>query len=194
MDIDNTIVIEIGRRALRTNQPIVFWFTGLSGSGKTTLAKWVSAHLRAANLPVEELDGDLVRKLLPQTGFSRQDRERHIQSMGYLAGRLESHGIYIVASFISPYRASRDFVRSQCRNFTEIYLSTPIEECERRDTKGLYLKARAGVVKSFTGIDDPYEPPLHSEVVIDTTNLSITEAGRFIFACLDCRLPPRNFR
>jgi adenylylsulfate kinase len=160
---------------------MVFWFTGLSASGKTTLGNALSDTLKAKGNRVEHLDGDIVRKMFPGTGFSREERDRHIKRVGYLAAMLEKHEVTVVASFISPYREARKFVRSQCSNFIEVYVSTPLEECEKRDPKGLYRKARKGEIKQFTGISDPYEPPENAEIEIDTTNITVKEAvGRIL--------------
>ena len=98
------------------------------------------------------------------TGFTREERNEHVRRTGFLASRLEAHGVTVVASFVSPYRESRDFVRGLCRNFIEIYVATPLEECERRDVKGLYARARRGEISNFTGINDPYEAPEHPDI------------------------------
>ncbi|MGH7527547.1 MAG: adenylyl-sulfate kinase [Gemmatimonadales bacterium] len=158
-------------------EPAVLWFTGLSGSGKSTVAAWVYQELKRRGAKVEYLDGDALRSIFPTTGFSREERDLHIRRTGYLASRLEEHGVTVVASFVSPYREARDFVRGLCRNFVEIYVATPLEECERRDVKGLYARARRGEIRHFTGIDDPYEPPEHPEISFDTRTLSVEEAG-----------------
>ena len=129
----------------------VLWFTGLSGSGKSTIAAQVSRELREQGVELEYLDGDSLREVFPNTGFTRPEREEHLRRTGYMASRLAAHGITVVASFVSPYRSSRDFIRSVCRNFVEIYVATPLEECERRDVKGLYARARRGEISSFTG-------------------------------------------
>ena len=160
----------------------VLWFTGLSGSGKSTVARQVVAALEARGEPVEYLDGDTIRDIFPGTGFSREERDAHIRRVGYLASRLERHGITVVASLVSPYRASRDFVRGLCRRFTEIWVATPLEECERRDVKGLYARARRGEITRFTGLDDPYEPPLAPELVLDTTHLTVDQAAEVVVA------------
>ena len=165
--------LSYGRREAR---PSVVWLTGLSGSGKSTISQQVTESLRAKGLKVEHLDGDNVRSLFPNTGFSRPERDSHVRRIGFLASKLEKHGVFVVASFVSPYRESRDFVRNMCRNFVEVYVSTPLEECERRDVKGLYAKARRGEISSFTGISDPYEPPVGAELVIDTTLVSMEAA------------------
>ena len=166
----------------------VVWFTGLSGSGKSTVAEWVAAELRRGGRPVEMLDGDAMRRVFPNTGFSKAERDAHIRRVGFLASRLEHHGVTVVASFVSPYRESRDFVRGLCRNFIEVYVSTPIEECERRDVKGLYAKARRGEIQEFTGVSDPYEPPITADLVLDTSRMSVEEAGRQVLAIVDARL------
>jgi adenylylsulfate kinase len=158
-------------------QPAVLWFTGLSGSGKSTVAQLVFEKLKAKGYRLERLDGDRVRSVFPKTGFSREARETHIKRIGFVASLLEKNGVFVVASFISPHREPRDFVRKLCRHFIEIHISTPLEECEKRDRKGLYAKARAGEIKNFTGIDDPYEAPINPELRIDTTHLSVEEAA-----------------
>jgi len=158
-------------------QAAVVWFTGLSGSGKSTVASWVAQQIQARGARLEVLDGDKLRDIFPNTGFTRAERDAHIRRAGYLASRLEHHGITVVASFVSPYRESRDFVRGLCHNFLEVYVATPLAECERRDVKGLYAKARRGEITNFTGIDDPYEPPVSPDLVLDTTGLNVEEAG-----------------
>jgi len=158
------------------DKSIVIWLTGLSASGKTTIGDALAENLKTLGHRVEHLDGDLVRKMFPGTGFTREERDRHIKRIGYLAAMLEKHEVTVVASFISPYREARAFVRSQCSNFVEVYISTSLEECEKRDPKGLYKKARAGEITNFTGIDDPYEPPENPEIKIDTTDISVDEA------------------
>ena len=154
----------------------VIWFTGLSGAGKTTLAEKLAAYLKEKGVKCELLDGDTVRNIFPQTGFSKKERDEHVKRMGFLASMLERNGITVIASFISPYRESRDFVRKMCRNFVEVYISTSLEVCEKRDVKGLYKKARRGEIKSFTGIDDPYEAPLHPEITINTAGETVEES------------------
>ena len=164
--------------------PAVVWFTGLSGSGKSTVSARVADELRHRGAKVESLDGDAIRDVLPTTGFTRPERDAHIRRAGYLASRLERHGVNVLASFVSPYQASRQFVRGLCRNFVEVYVSTPLDECERRDSKGLYAKARRGEIRQFTGIDDPYEAPDAAELVIDTSRLTLDEAGEQVLQVL----------
>ena len=156
--------------------PAVIWFTGLSGSGKSTIATRVHEEVARRGYKVERLDGDTVREIFPTTGFTRPERDQHIRRVGFLASRLERQGVFVVASFVSPYQDSRDFVRGQCRNFIEVWVSTPLEECERRDVKGLYARARRGEIANFTGIGDPYEPPTAPALTLDTSRISEDEA------------------
>jgi len=165
--------------------PSVIWLTGLSGSGKSAVADWVADELRRQGYPVERLDGDALRRIFPETGYSREARDAQVRRAGYLAARLEANGVFVVASFISPYRESRRFVRDLCRSFLEVYLSTPLDVCERRDPKGLYQKARAGEISNFTGVSDPYEPPESPDLTIDTSELTAEQAGRRVLAALD---------
>ena len=170
----------------------VLWFTGLSGSGKSTIATRVVRALKQRGLPVEYLDGDVMRAVFPQTGFSHEDRDQHVRRVGYMAGLLERHGVIVVASFISPYADSRAFARRQCRRFFEIHVSTPLAECERRDVKGLYARARRGEIKRFTGLDDPYEPPTRPALRLDTTGISIKTAVEKVLQLLDSKLRKRK--
>jgi len=174
--------IRLGRTRRR---PAVLWFTGLSGSGKSTISAQVVAELQRRGYEVEHLDGDTVRDIFPQTGFSRPERDAHIRRVGYLASRLEEHGTFVVASLISPYEESRRFVRDLCDNFIEIHVATPLEECERRDPKGLYARARRGELGSFTGVDDPYEAPSNPELTIDTRQMSVEEATAVVLKRLE---------
>jgi sulfate adenylyltransferase len=153
------------------------WFTGLSGSGKTTIAEIVGPELERRGHLTEYLDGDVVRTHLSKgLGFSKEDRDANINRVGYVAGLVAQHGGTTLCSVISPYRGPRDNARKFSRgNFVEVYCDTPIEVCERRDVKGLYAKARAGQIQGFTGVDDPYEPPLNPEVTLDTNTLSVQE-------------------
>lgn len=162
--------------------PAVIWLTGLSGAGKSTIAEVLVRRLEQTGRRVELLDGDAIRHVFPSTGFSRPERDAHIRRVGFLASRLEAHGVTVIASLVSPYRDSREFVRGLCRTFVEVHVATPLEECERRDPKGLYARARAGLITQFTGLDDPYEPPDAPELTLETTALSPAEAAERILA------------
>ena len=145
------------------------WFTGLSGSGKSTLAERIEDELRDLGSFVELLDGDEIRTNLSKgLGFSKEDRDTNIRRIGFVAKLLARNGVVSITAAISPYRNIRDEMREQNDNFVEVYCECPLEELERRDTKGLYKKARAGLIKNFTGIDDPYEAPESAEVTVNT--------------------------
>jgi adenylylsulfate kinase len=162
----------------------VIWFTGLSGSGKSTIARRVHEALARRDLSVEYLDGDAIRGIFP-TGFTKAERDAHIRRVGFVASLLEKHGVFVIASFVSPYAEAREFVRGLCRNFVEVYVSTPLDECERRDVKGLYARARRGEIQHFTGIDDPYEPPERPELTIDTRGVSVEDACAMVLERID---------
>ena len=171
--------------------PAVVWFTGLSGAGKSTLARVVCDRLLAAGAKVEYLDGDSIRSVFPQTGFSKPERDAHVRRVGFLASRLEHHGVFVVCALISPYADSRENVRRLCRRFVEVHLSTPLDECERRDVKGLYQRARRGEIANFTGLDDPYEPPAAPELRIDTREISVQDAADLVMTTLGLDEPLR---
>ncbi len=164
--------------------PAVIWFTGLSGSGKSTVAAEAVSRLAREEIELEHLDGDVVRDIFPSTGFTREERDLHIKRMGFIASLLEKHGVTVICTFVSPYRETRDLVRGMCRRFIEVHISTPLKECERRDVKGLYAKARRGEINHFTGLDDPYEEPLNPELSIDTSDISVEEAADQVLAYL----------
>jgi adenylyl-sulfate kinase len=147
----------------------VVWLTGLPSAGKTTLARAVGHRLRARGLPVELLDGDVVRReLWPELGFSRDARDTNVRRVGFIAELLARHGVVVIVALVSPYAAARAELRAKLSGFLEVFVDCPIEECVRRDVKGLYARARAGVARGVTGIDDPYEPPASPEVVVHT--------------------------
>lgn len=151
----------------------VIWLTGLPGSGKTTTAKLLEDELRARGHKVETLDGDEVRKSLsPDLGFSRADRETHARRVAYVSHLLSRNGIITVVALISPFRSVRDYARNLIGRFVEIWVKCPVETCKMRDPKGLYKDAASGKVSNLTGIQDPYEPPLNPEIVIDTEHES----------------------
>jgi adenylylsulfate kinase len=156
----------------------VIWFTGLSGSGKTTIAHEVEQKLLEAGVPVEILDGDVVRENLSKgLGFSKEDRDINIRRIAFVAHLLQRNGVFVITAAISPYRAIREEARSMIKDFVEVFADAPIEVCEQRDVKGLYAKARAGEIKGFTGVDDPYEPPANPEVVAETAEESVEESA-----------------
>ncbi|HUI74744.1 MAG TPA: adenylyl-sulfate kinase [Candidatus Acidoferrum sp.] len=145
------------------------WFTGLPSAGKTTLAQLVAVELRNRGVGVEVLDGDTVRThLCKGLGFSKEDRDENIRRIGFVCGLLTRHGAAAIAAAISPYRAIREEVRASIGNFVEVYVKASVETCIQRDVKGLYKKALAGEIKGFTGVDDPYEPPLQPELIVET--------------------------
>jgi adenylyl-sulfate kinase len=152
----------------RTMQPgCCVWFTGLPCSGKTTVADLVADELKKRGLKVERLDGDIVRKSLTRDlGFSKEDRDKNIERVTFVAKLLSRNGVAVLVSFVSPYIVARDNARRETTNFVEVFVDTPVEICQQRDVKGMYAKARAGEIKDFTGVDDPYEPPPNPEVVL----------------------------
>lgn len=160
--------------------PFVLWFTGLPSSGKTTLANVVYEKISSNGYRGERLDGDKVKNIFPATGFSKEERNIHIQRVGFLASILGKNTIIVIASFIAPYQETRDFVRHLCRNFIEVYTATPLEECEKRDTKGLYKKVRNGEISHFTGVDDPYEIPDGPELTINSAKESVEKSAEKI--------------
>ncbi len=155
------------------------WFTGLSGAGKSTLAEKLYRELERSEMKVEMLDGDIVRTNLSKgLGFSKEDRDTNILRIGFVASLLTRNGVAVIVSAISPYRGARDQVRRQIGDFVEVYVHATVEECARRDVKGLYAKALAGEITGFTGVDDPYEPPENPELVIDTMSQTPDESLR----------------
>jgi len=157
---------------------VTVWLTGLSGAGKSTLASAVADLLRPHRVPVEVLDGDEVRRNLSQgLGFSRADRDTNIRRIGYVAELLTRHGVVVLVAAISPYRAVRDEVRLGIGRFVEVFVRASLEECARRDVKGLYVKALAGEISAFTGVSDPYEEPLSPDLVIDTEREPVDAAA-----------------
>ena len=165
------------------------WFTGLSGSGKTTIADLVAPELERRGLRVEKLDGDVVRTHLSYgLGFSKEDRDANVERIGWVASRLTRHGAAVVVSAISPYEQARRKARALVEAegvFVEIHVATPVEECERRDVKGLYAKARAGEIPEFTGVSDPYEEPPAPELRLDTTELEPQQSARLVIEKLE---------
>lgn len=162
---------------MKKQKGFTVWFTGLSGSGKSTIAERVALRLERKGVPVEILDGDIVRTHLSKgLGFSKEDRDENIKRVGFVSGLLSKHGTAVIASVISPYREARDFNRKQIKDFVEVYTQCPVEVCAKRDLKGLYQKAKAGEIKGFTGVDDPYEEPLNPEVVCRTDRETVDQS------------------
>ncbi|MBD0341445.1 MAG: adenylyl-sulfate kinase [Microcoleus sp. Co-bin12] len=164
----------------------ILWFTGLSGSGKTTITKALEPELKARGCKVEILDGDVVRTNLSKgLGFSQEDRNTNIRRIGFVAHLLSRNGVVAMTAAISPYRAIRDEIRAMEPNFVEVYVTAPLEVCEGRDVKGLYAKARAGEIKGFTGIDDPYEEPVNPEIICYTERESVEESVKKVLTKLE---------
>ena len=162
---------------------VTVWFTGLSGAGKTTICRAVATELLAYGLQIEVIDGDVIRKhLCKDLGFSKEDRDENIRRIAFVSKLLTRNGTVVLVSAISPYRDARDEARKTIGDFIEIYVNTPLEICELRDTKELYKRARAGKVHGMTGIDDPYEPPLAAEIVCDTDSQSLREISSKVVA------------
>ena len=168
-------------------QGFTLWFTGLSGAGKTTISKLVVSELEARGSAIEVLDGDVVRQNLSKgLGFSKEDRDTNIRRVAFVADLLSRNGVPVITAAISPYRAIRDEARAQMDGrFIEAYVKASVEECERRDVKGLYAKARAGEIKEFTGVSDPYEPPSAPELVLHTEGETPEESAQRVVAKLE---------
>jgi adenylylsulfate kinase len=165
------------------------WLTGLSGAGKTTIAEAVAEQLRAAGREVEVLDGDELRRgLSAGLGFSRADRDIHVRRVGFVAELLARHGVITLVPVIAPYAATREEVRAQhgarATSYLEVYVATPLAECARRDVKGLYARAAAGVLTGMTGVDDPYEEPDKPDLRLDTTGMDVAIAARRVLDLL----------
>jgi adenylylsulfate kinase len=169
----------------RKKEGFVLWFTGLSGAGKTTLAEAVVPRLRAAGKRVEVLDGDIVRTHLSKgLGFSREDRDTNIARIAFVAHLLARNGVAVLVAAISPFRAAREHARKTIGDFVEVHVAPPLDECIRRDVKGLYAKAIAGEIQQFTGVSDPYEEPLSPELRIDTSIVSVDDGTARILGTL----------
>lgn len=174
----------------RHKQGVCLWFTGLSGAGKSTTAEVLTVLLLEHGRQVTVLDGDVVRTHLSKgLGFDKEDRDTNIRRIGYVASEIVRHGGVAICAAVSPYRATRNDVRNMvgAEHFIEVFVDTPLEECERRDIKGMYKKARRGEIKGFTGIDDPYEPPRHAEITLDTLLFTSEQNARKIMEYLIAR-------
>lgn len=172
-------LVECNQRALgKQQEPCVIWFTGLSGAGKSTLAEALESSLQAAGLHTYLLDGDRLRLGLNRDlGFSEQERQENIRRAGEVAALMTEAGLIVLAAFISPFRADRDAVRQLLPGrFVEVFIDTPLHVCEARDPKGLYRRARAGLIQNFTGLDSPFEAPQAAELRFDTSSCSVEEA------------------
>ena len=174
---------------MNERQGFVLWFTGLSGAGKTTIANIVEPELERRGLVVEHLDGDIVRTHLSKgLGFSKEDRDINIARIGWVASRIARAGAAVVVSAISPYEEMRRHARSlveQHAPFVEIYVATPLEECARRDPKGLYVAAFAGEIEEFTGVSAPYEEPADPELRLETVGRTPPESAAVVIARLE---------
>ncbi|MGH2535937.1 MAG: adenylyl-sulfate kinase [Candidatus Promineifilaceae bacterium] len=173
----------------------VLWMTGLSGAGKTTIARILEADLRGRGLPVERLDGDVVRESLTRDlGFSKEDREKNIERVTFVAKLLSRNGVACICSFISPYQAIRDRVRAETTNFVELFVDAPLETVMERDVKGLYQKAIAGEIPNFTGISDPFEAPTRPDIHVRTDQASPAESAAEILSRLEALglIPPAD--
>ncbi|MFC3914850.1 adenylyl-sulfate kinase [Pseudaeromonas sharmana] len=167
------------RATLNGHPPRLLWFTGLSGSGKSTLAGALEHELHRRGVRTYLLDGDNVRHgLCSDLGFAPADRQENLRRVGEVAKLMVDAGLVVLAAFVSPYRAERDAIRARFADgeFIEIFVDTPLAACEARDPKGLYKKARAGEIRNFTGIDDPYEAPLQPEIRVLNHDLAIEQA------------------
>jgi adenylyl-sulfate kinase len=162
------------------------WFTGLSGAGKSTLARRIEEVLLERGMKVEVLDGDEVRENLSKgLGFSKEDRDTNIRRIGFVAKLLSRNGVVAITAAISPYREIRDEMRKAIGRFVEVYVEAPIDVLAERDVKGLYKKALAGEIKHFTGVDDPYEPPVKPEVVVNSSTETVDQSLGKIIATLE---------
>ncbi len=179
---------EVQKASHQRTKGFCVWFTGLSGSGKSTTAERLLGKLTERDRSVTYLDGDIVRMHLSKgLGFSREDRDTNILRIGFVASEIIRHGGAVITAAISPYRATREEVRKMVgsEHFIEVFVDTPLEVCEKRDVKGMYARARRGEITTFTGIDDPYEPPLTPEIRLDTINTSVEENAGIIMLYLE---------
>lgn len=169
-----------------THQGFTLWFTGLSGAGKSTIAEMIEKRLREAGARIEMLDGDVVRENLSKgLGFSKEDRDTNIRRIGFVCELLSRNGIIAVVAAISPYRAVRDELRTRIPNFIEVYVECPLEIVAARDVKGLYKKALAGEIPQFTGVSDPYEPPLRPALTVCSDSETPEQSAARVWAKLE---------
>ncbi len=179
------------RRKLNNHNSFLLWFTGLSGSGKSTIANVVEQELHKQGVKTYTLDGDNIRKgINNDLTFSPEDRTENIRRIAETANLMVDAGLVVLAAFVSPYKKDRENIRSIVKdvNFVEIFINTSVEECERRDVKGLYKKARAGEIKNMTGISAPYEAPENPEIEIKTEDLTVEQAVEKIIMHIKSKL------
>jgi len=169
--------IKWGRKKI---EPFNLWFTGLPLSGKTTIADALYKELEKLDIPIERLDSKDIRDVIPDIGFTREDRNRHMHRIGHLIKTLQNNSVSTVCSFVSPYRESRKAIREMVKNNIVVYVKADIETCISRDTKGKYEKALKGELQNFTGVNDVYEEPQHAEIILDTDNTSVEDGVKII--------------
>ena len=169
--------IRWGRKRI---EPFNLWFTGLPLSGKTTIADGVYAELEKLQIPLERIDSKDIRELIPNIGYTREDRNRHMHRIGNLIKTLQNNSVSTVASFVSPYKESRKAIREMVKNNIVVYVKADIESCKKRDYKGVYARAMSGELQNFSGINDVYEEPRHAEIVIDTDRMDVEESVSLI--------------
>ena len=167
-------------------EPFTIWFTGLSGSGKSTLSRRIYLEIRRRGLKAELLDGDIIRTNFSQElGFTKRERDINVKRIGFLSWLLNKHGIISVVAAIAPYEETRQINRKLIKNYIEVFCNCPLEVVEKRDVKGLYAKARKGLIPHFTGISDPYEPPSNPEIVVYTDKETVEESVNKIIDFLE---------
>ncbi|MDJ0553594.1 MAG: adenylyl-sulfate kinase [Microcoleaceae cyanobacterium MO_207.B10] len=180
------MLVKTHKNKIEMEKGLILWFTGLSGAGKTTISRIVAEKLKSRGCKVEILDGDIVRENLSKgLTFSKEDRDINVKRIGFVAHLLSRNGVVAITAAISPYKEIRNSIREMDENFIEVYIKAPLEVCEKRDVKGLYAKARAGEIKQFTGIDDPYEAPDNPEITCNTDQETIEESVGKIISSLE---------
>lgn len=188
-----TAVDAAQRAALKGQRPVVLWFTGLSGAGKSSIANALEQALAERGQHTYLLDGDTLRQgLCRDLGFSDADRQENIRRVAEVARLFIDAGLLVITAFISPFKRDRDLARQVVgeATFIEVFIDTPLSECERRDPKGLYRKARAGLIRDFTGLDSAYEPPLNPQITINTMEQDLSTAVNLLLAYLDTHESP----
>jgi len=161
-------------------EPFNLWFTGLPLSGKTTIADKVYTELEKLHIPIERIDSKDIRELIPDIGYTREDRNRHMRRIGNLIRTLQKNSVSTVASFVSPYKESRRAIREMVKNNVVVYVKADVETCKKRDYKGAYEKAMSGEYQNFSGVNDVYEEPQHAEIVVDTDHLDVDASVEII--------------